>query len=110
MRITTRISFAVMVPLIIVSVRQASRVDHLDPPALLRVSTAQITHSDPVGLDIQRMPSSLQREDISGENATDLYGNDVTEAVAEYGLDAAGSLYEQHSPRTELPRLSPPKS
>ncbi len=40
----------------------------------------------------------------------DLYGNDVTDAVAEYTLDPAGSLYELHSPQTELPRLGIPKS
>ena len=40
---------------------------------------------------------------------TDLYGNDVTDAVATYQLDAAGSLYETHSPRTELPHLKPPR-
>src|SRR5213593_438449 len=39
----------------------------------------------------------------------DLYGNDVTDAVAEYALDAAGSLHELHSPQTELPRLGIPK-
>ena len=40
----------------------------------------------------------------------DLYGNDVSEAIAQYKLDADGSLYELHSPRTQLPRLSSPKS
>ncbi len=40
----------------------------------------------------------------------DLYGNEVSDAVAEYTLDPAGSLYELHSPQTELPRLGIPKS
>ena len=40
----------------------------------------------------------------------DLLGNPVSDAVATYKLDAAGSLYETHSPRTELPRLGSPKS
>jgi hypothetical protein len=40
----------------------------------------------------------------------DLYGNEVTDAVAKYTVDAAGSLYELHSPQTELPRLGIPKS
>jgi hypothetical protein len=40
----------------------------------------------------------------------DLYGNEVTDAVAKYTLDPAGSLYELHSPQTELPRLGSPKS
>jgi hypothetical protein len=44
------------------------------------------------------------------EGVTDLYGNDVTSAVATYKLDVDGSLYEAHSPRTQLPRLGSPKS
>jgi hypothetical protein len=49
---------------------------------------------------------------LSGDDAgrLDLYGNDVNEAVATYRLDAAGSLYEAHSPQTQLPQLGPPKS
>jgi hypothetical protein len=47
--------------------------------------------------------------DGTDDSDTDLYGNDVTDAVATYQLDAAGSLYETHSPRTELPRLKPPR-
>ena len=44
------------------------------------------------------------------ENVTDLYGNDVTAAVARYKLDAGGSLYEAHSPQTQLAKLGSPKS
>ncbi len=44
------------------------------------------------------------------EAVIDLYGNDVTSAVAKYNLDADGSLYEAHSPRTQLLRLGSPKS
>jgi len=42
--------------------------------------------------------------------AVDLYGNEVSTAIATYTLDPAGSLYELHSPQTELPRLGSPKS
>jgi hypothetical protein len=45
-----------------------------------------------------------------GESATDLFGNPVTDAVARYKFDATGSLYELHSPQTEVPRLRPPKT
>ncbi|HKB10814.1 MAG TPA: hypothetical protein VKD69_09170 [Vicinamibacterales bacterium] len=45
------------------------------------------------------------------ETATvDLYGNEVSDAIATYTLDPTGSLYELHSPQTELPRLGTPKS
>jgi len=42
--------------------------------------------------------------------ATDLYGNEVSDAVAKYSLDPGGALYEEHSPETELPHLASPKS
>ena len=44
------------------------------------------------------------------EGPTDLFGNPVTDAVARYKFDATGSLYELHSPQTEVPRLRPPKT
>ena len=43
------------------------------------------------------------------DDAVDLYGNGVSDAVARYRLDSDGTLYELHSPRTELPRLSAPR-
>jgi len=48
--------------------------------------------------------------DTDAEPARDLYGNEVTVAVAEYKLDAVGRLYEAHAPQSELPRLASPKS
>jgi len=44
------------------------------------------------------------------DSTTDLYGNDINPAVAEYSIDPLGSPYEIHSPQTELPRLASPKS
>jgi hypothetical protein len=44
------------------------------------------------------------------EGFTDLYGNEVNDAIATYSFDHAGSLYELHSPQTELPKLGSPKS
>ena len=45
-----------------------------------------------------------------GRSSVDLLGNDVSDAVAEYKLDATGSLYEVHSPQTEIPKLGSPKT
>ena len=53
---------------------------------------------------------SAMDEDEDAKGAMDLYGNEVTDAVVKYKLDADGSLYEVHSPRTDLARLAPPKS
>jgi hypothetical protein len=54
-------------------------------------------------------PSARQSPTTDGA-AVDLYGNEVSDAIATYSLDPAGSLYELHSPQTELPRLAEPKS
>ena len=39
----------------------------------------------------------------------DLRGNEIARPVARYRIDGSGSLYEVHSPNTELPRLKPPQ-
>jgi hypothetical protein len=63
------------------------------PPTAARVSTTHI--------------AALELEE-EGWGAPDFYGNEVSEAVAKYKLDGDGSLYEVHSPQTELPRLASP--
>ncbi|MBI3261899.1 MAG: hypothetical protein HYZ58_01965 [Acidobacteria bacterium] len=35
---------------------------------------------------------------------------DISPAVATYTIDTSGTMVEVHSPRTEVPRLGPPKS
>lgn len=71
---------------------------------------------------IPALPDSLRRhgslksdagspdDQDDGGTRTDLFGNDVLRAVATYKVDDTGSLYELHSPHTELPRLGVPKS
>jgi hypothetical protein len=44
-----------------------------------------------------------------GEAPVDFNGNEVRPAVAQYKVDPAGALYEEHSPETEVPRLGSPK-
>lgn len=48
--------------------------------------------------------------DSATESDRDAYGNEISNAVAEYSLDPAGGLYELHAPQVELPRLGSPKS
>ena len=48
--------------------------------------------------------------DAANDGDLDAYGNEVTNAVAEYSLDPAGSLYELHSPQIEIPHLGSPQS
>jgi hypothetical protein len=71
----------------------------IDIPATLSVPTST------------ERPRAVEHEAITDEDEpfTDLYGNDVASAIAKYNLDADGSLYEAHSPQTQLPRLGSPK-
>jgi hypothetical protein len=46
--------------------------------------------------------------DSRQEPAMDLYGNEVSSAVATYTLDPSGTVYEEHSPQTEVPQLGVP--
>lgn len=39
---------------------------------------------------------------------TDLRGNEIAKPVARYRVDGRGTLYEVHSPQTEVPRLKAP--
>lgn len=48
--------------------------------------------------------------DSADDGDLDTYGNEISNAVAEYSLDPAGSLFELHAPQIELPRLGSPKS
>jgi hypothetical protein len=60
--------------------------------------------------DLFRGPLDAAEGKPNEDEAMDVYGNRVTPAVATYQLDAAGTLYELHSPQTQLPRLGSPKS
>ena len=65
--------------------------------------------------DVRRtsLLSDTAAGDVPGDDMPmnlDLYGNEVTDAVAKYRFDASGSLYELHSPQTEVPKLAPPKT
>ena len=61
-------------------------------------------------IDLFRIPPDSVEGEPNEDEATDVYGNRVSPAVATYQLDAAGTLYELHSPQTQLPRLGSPKS
>jgi hypothetical protein len=77
------------------------------------------THPVPAAVDDVESAASIHPfhvppDPVEGEpnedEAIDMYGNRVTPAVATYQLDDAGTLYEVHSPQTQLPRLGSPKS
>ena len=93
------VGIAMMCALFSPLVRGRHHVGTLMPPPLATMS-------------IDRDSSAISDNEPKSESdgTIDLYGNDVTDAVAKYSLDATGSLYEVHSPQTELPRLGSPKS
>ena len=45
---------------------------------------------------------------LEGEPRTTLQGDDINNAIATYGIDEGGNLYEVHSPQTEVPSLGGP--
>ena len=61
-------------------------------------------------IDLFGVPPDPAEGEPNEDEATDMCGNRVSPAVATYQLDAAGTLYELHSPQTQLPRLESPKS
>ena len=77
-----------------------------------------LSHRQPAEAIVKSAPqvdigtaSAMEKEPTDdSQGAIDLFGNDVTDAVARYRFDASGSLYEVHSPQTEIPKLRPPKS
>ena len=73
------------------------------------VTSSRSQRSDDIALTASDAAPARQSPTTDGA-AVDLYGNEVSDAIATYSLDPTGSLYELHSPQTELPRLAEPKS
>jgi hypothetical protein len=57
----------------------------------------------------QRPEPSRPSPDLDGPRRIDLYGNEISSPVARYRVDPRGTLYEVHSPDTEVARLAPPR-
>jgi hypothetical protein len=47
-------------------------------------------------------------EESEPDSERDLYGNDVSDAVAKYKHDRTGNIVEEHSPSTEIAKPKPP--
>jgi hypothetical protein len=78
--------------------------------AFLAFAAGSVLTLQPVTSSPSRSAVAEASRDTGSEEGVDSYGNEVTNAVAEYSLDPAGSLYERHAPQIELPRLGSPKS
>jgi hypothetical protein len=53
-------------------------------------------------------PGEETGDDSDGTSKTDIEGDEVSPALATYGIDRDGNLFEVHSPQTEVPRLPGP--
>jgi hypothetical protein len=106
-RTGTRISLVVIILMLIVSVSVVSRLSSAEPSDVRMVHRSQMLQEVPPPADVQAVPHERADE---GAGIADLYGNEVSDAVAKYKADGAGALYELHSPQTEVPRLGSPKS
>ena len=84
------------------------------PQLATREDAAAESVCAPALADPEILPAADRTADERGPDSndafTDLYGNEINDALATYTFDQAGSLYELHSPQTELPRLGIPKS
>jgi hypothetical protein len=78
--------------------------------ALLTFAAGSVLTLQPVTSSRSHSSVVVTSQDAGGENGIDAYGNEVTNAVAEYSLDPAGALYERHAPQIEIPHLGSPKS
>ena len=70
---------------------------------------ADTSHHDEETTVLTPRPAAAS-DDADEDGFADVLGNPVSAAVAKYKFDSVGSLYEVHSPQTELPRLGSPKS
>jgi hypothetical protein len=104
----SRIGLVVLIPILMVFALLTPQLAPALRVELPLVDHAQITVMTPK--DNSTSQDARDQEKNDGDGPVDLYGNEVTDAVAKYKFDATGSLYETHSPQTELPRLASPKS
>jgi hypothetical protein len=100
--VVARIAFLLAILVLVASALFTPRVvtSSQQPPPRAAVAAAAMTDG----------PKARRAQQEAADGTVDLYGNEVSDAIATYSLDPTGSLYELHSPQTELPRLASPKS
>ena len=106
MSVSARVGLLVTILTLIVGLLFVAPIESARAAAR-EAAAAMRAAADQAGPDDEYGPALREPEDDGG---VDLYGNQVSDAIAKYGLDSTGGLYELHSPQTELPRLKSPKS
>ena len=101
-----RVGLFVFLPLLVAGALAAPQL-----VTATRSPAPNVSNPEPASaMDFLAAPRGEVASDLNEEHVKDVYGNEVTAAVATYEIDATGSLYELHSPQTQLPRLGSPKS
>ena len=78
--------------------------------SLIAASSAEIT-AQPMPMPRDGVTAAPRVEPgDSLEPRTDLLGNEVENAVADYRIDLGGDVYERHSPETAVLKLASPSS
>jgi hypothetical protein len=72
-------------------------------------NSAEITARPVTGSRVVTDAPSVENNDSSA-GATDILGNEIESALADYRIDRGGEVYERHSPETAVPRLGSPTS
>ena len=104
MKVAARVCLFVLTALMATAIVRTPIVSELN-------ARATVPTAAPLVLTESASAASIENPaDRDPDANLDLYGNDVSNAVAQYKLDPSGSLYELHSPQTQLPRLGSPKS
>jgi hypothetical protein len=101
-------AFLVMPIALVWMLLPASSVTPSHAPAPQAARPLWIAAPDEPGAPRLGPSPDVDRQDSAG--TVDLYGNEVSDAVAKYRVDTTGSVYELHSPHTELPKLRSPKT
>jgi hypothetical protein len=102
-RVALRVGLVALVPITLGCARLAPEL--IAPP-----THAAATQSVASSKELRPPRTFVVPREREDDDEIDLYGNDVSDAVAKYQLDSDGSLYELHSPQTQLPRLASPKT
>lgn len=109
LKATRRVGLVLSIPLLVVCVPLASH----NLERFANTPPSSFAPQGPVAGPLETFAPRLrppQQEEIGRPEPTDLYGNEITVAVATYQWDSTGTLYEVHAPQIELPQLRPPKS
>lgn len=81
----------------------ASRSDHVRP---VHAAASKATLQESPASGRSALPAPLPEEPLS-DDRLDFYGNDVSPAIARYRRDQTGAVREEHSPSTDVIRLTP---